>query len=185
MAIARNRSQFQCRVPVPRSGREREVNLDREAECSQPIPPPGRTGAGNLAGRLRPDARLPGPPRRRGPDAPLGAAGHGGRPAPEHGTAEARPHIRGVTFGRNTPASRTGGGPSNPATIRPAIIAAIRDPGHLHAPEKRPDRTASAGALCLHGQPRATPQPRPRDVRRAQPSNKISYEAARYPRPLH
>ena len=69
----------------------------------------------------------------------------------EHWTIEAHHHIRDVTFGEDTAASRTGNGPANLATIRAAIIAAIKDAGYLHVPEGRRDHTTPAEALCLHG----------------------------------
>ena len=73
------------------------------------------------------------------------------RLAREHWTIEAHHHIRDVTFGEDTSASRTGSGPSNLATIRAAIIAAIKDAGYLHVPEGRRDHTTPAEALRLHG----------------------------------
>jgi predicted transposase YbfD/YdcC len=69
----------------------------------------------------------------------------------EHWTIEAHHHIRDVTFTEDTAASRTGYGPVNLATIRAAIIAAIKDAGYLHVPEGRRDHTTPAEALCLHG----------------------------------
>jgi predicted transposase YbfD/YdcC len=69
----------------------------------------------------------------------------------EHWSIEAHHHIRDVTFGEDTAASRTGNGPANLATIRAAIIAAIKDAGYLHIPEGRRDHTTPAEALCLHG----------------------------------
>jgi predicted transposase YbfD/YdcC len=69
----------------------------------------------------------------------------------EHWTIEAHHHIRDVTFDEDTAASRTGYGPVNLATIRAAIIAAIKDAGYLHVPEGRRDHTTLAEALCLHG----------------------------------
>ena len=53
----------------------------------------------------------------------------------EHWTIEAHHHIRDVTFTEDTATSRTGNGPANLATIRAAIIAAIKDAGYLHIPE--------------------------------------------------
>jgi len=41
--------------------------------------------------------------------------------------------------------------PANLATIRAAIIAAIKDAGCLHVPEGRRDHTAPAETLHLHG----------------------------------
>ena len=49
------------------------------------------------------------------------------------------------------PASRTGSGPANLATIRAAIIAALKDAGYLHIPEGRRDHTSPAETLRLHG----------------------------------
>jgi predicted transposase YbfD/YdcC len=69
----------------------------------------------------------------------------------EHWTIEAHHHIRDVTFTEDTAASRTGSGPANLATIRAAIIAAIKDAGYLHVPEGRRDHTTPAEALRLHG----------------------------------
>jgi predicted transposase YbfD/YdcC len=69
----------------------------------------------------------------------------------EHWTIEAHHHIRDVTFDEDTAASRTGYGPVNLATIRAAIIAAIKDAGYLHVPEGRRDHTTLAEALHLHG----------------------------------
>jgi predicted transposase YbfD/YdcC len=62
----------------------------------------------------------------------------------EHWTIEAHHHIRDVTFTEDTAASRTGHGPVNLATIRAAIIAAIKDAGYLHVPEGRRDHTTPA-----------------------------------------
>ena len=59
----------------------------------------------------------------------------------EHWSIEAHHHIRDVTFSEDTPASRTGSGPANLATIRAAIIAAIKDAGYLHVPEGRRDHS--------------------------------------------
>jgi predicted transposase YbfD/YdcC len=73
------------------------------------------------------------------------------RLAREHWTIEAHHHIRDVTFTEDTAASRTGSGPANLATIRAAIIAAIKDAGYLHVPEGRRDHTTPAEALSLHG----------------------------------
>ena len=53
-------------------------------------------------------------------------------------------------------ASRTGHGPANLATIRAAVIAAIKDAGYLHIPEGRRDHTTPAEALRLHGLDRRT-----------------------------
>ena len=44
-----------------------------------------------------------------------------------------------MTFGEDASASRTGRGHVNLATIRAAIIAAVKDAGYLHIPEGRRD----------------------------------------------
>jgi len=69
----------------------------------------------------------------------------------EHWSIEAHHHTRDVTFGEDAATSRTGNGPTNLATIRAAIIAAIKDAGYLHVPEGRRDHTTPAEALRLHG----------------------------------
>ena len=69
----------------------------------------------------------------------------------EHWSIEAHHHIRDLTFGEDAAASRTGSGPANLATIRAAIIAAIKDAGYLHVPEGRRDHTTPAETLRLHG----------------------------------
>ena len=69
----------------------------------------------------------------------------------EHWSSEAHHHLRDVTFGEDTATTRTGRGPANLATIRAAIIAAIKDAGYLHVPEGRRDHTTPAEALRLHG----------------------------------
>ena len=69
----------------------------------------------------------------------------------EHWSIEAHHHVRDVTFHEDTATSRTGSGPANLATIRAAIIAAIKDAGYLHVPEGRRDHATPAEALRLHG----------------------------------
>jgi predicted transposase YbfD/YdcC len=69
----------------------------------------------------------------------------------EHWSVEAHHHIRDVTFSEDASTSRTGSGPANLATIRAAIIAAIKDAGYLHIPEGRRDHTTPAETLRLHG----------------------------------
>lgn len=69
----------------------------------------------------------------------------------EHWTIEAHHHIRDATFGEDHATSRTGNGPANLATIRAAIIAAIKNAGYLHVPEGRRDHTTPTEALHLHG----------------------------------
>jgi hypothetical protein len=56
-----------------------------------------------------------------------------------------------VTFREDSSTSRTGRGPANLATIRAAIIAAIKQAGYLHIPEGRRDHTTPAETLYLHG----------------------------------
>jgi predicted transposase YbfD/YdcC len=69
----------------------------------------------------------------------------------EHWSIEAHHHVRDLTFGEDAATSRTGNGPANLATIRAAIIAAIKDAGYLHIPEGRRDHTTPAETLRLHG----------------------------------
>jgi predicted transposase YbfD/YdcC len=69
----------------------------------------------------------------------------------EHWSIEAHHHSRDVTFSEDTATSRTGNGPANLATIRAAIIAAIKDAGYLHIPEGRRDHTTPTETLHLHG----------------------------------
>jgi predicted transposase YbfD/YdcC len=69
----------------------------------------------------------------------------------EQWSIEAHHHVRDVTFREDASASRTGSGPVNLATIRAAVIAAIKDAGYLHIPEGRRDYTTPAETLRLHG----------------------------------
>jgi hypothetical protein len=69
----------------------------------------------------------------------------------EHWSIEAHHHVRDVSFGGDTASSRTSRGPANLATIRTAIIAAIKDVGYLHIPEGRRDQTTPAKTLRLAG----------------------------------
>jgi predicted transposase YbfD/YdcC len=69
----------------------------------------------------------------------------------EHWSIEAHHHVRDVTFHEDTATSRTGSGPANLATIRAAVIAALKDAGYLHVPEGRRDHTTPAETLRLHG----------------------------------
>jgi predicted transposase YbfD/YdcC len=69
----------------------------------------------------------------------------------EHWSIEAHHHIRDTTFSEDTSTSRTGSGPANLATIRAAVIAAIKDAGYLHVPEGRRDHATPAETLRLHG----------------------------------
>jgi hypothetical protein len=61
-----------------------------------------------------------------------------------------RENVRDVTFHEDTVTSRTGNGPVNLATIRAAVIAAIKDAGYLHIPEGRRDHTTPTETLHLH-----------------------------------
>jgi predicted transposase YbfD/YdcC len=74
-----------------------------------------------------------------------------GRLVREHWSIEAHHHIRDTTFSEDKSTSRTGSGPANLATIRAAVIAAIKDAGYLHVPEGRRDHTTPAETLHLHG----------------------------------
>ena len=47
--------------------------------------------------------------------------------------------------------SPNGSGPANLATIRAAVIAALKGAGYLHIPEGRRDHNTPAEALRLHG----------------------------------
>ena len=62
----------------------------------------------------------------------------------EHWTIEAHHHIRDMTFREDTAASRTGNGPVNLATIRAAVIAAIKDAGYLLCPVTLDEPTSSS-----------------------------------------
>ncbi len=68
----------------------------------------------------------------------------------EHWSIEAHHHVRDVSFGEDTSASRTGNGPANLATIRAAVTTALKDAGYLHVPEGRRDHTTPAETLRLH-----------------------------------
>jgi predicted transposase YbfD/YdcC len=68
----------------------------------------------------------------------------------EQWSIEAHHHVRDVSFGEDASASRTSSGPVNLATIRAAIIAAIKDAGYLHVSEGRRDHTTPAEAIRLH-----------------------------------
>jgi predicted transposase YbfD/YdcC len=69
----------------------------------------------------------------------------------EHWSIEAHHYVRDVTFSEDASTSRTGSGPANLATIRAAVIAALKDAGYLHIPEGRRDHTTPAETLRLHG----------------------------------
>jgi predicted transposase YbfD/YdcC len=68
----------------------------------------------------------------------------------EQWSIEAHHHVRDTTFGEDNSTSRTSNGPANLATIRAAVIAAIKDAGYLHVPEGRRDHTTPAETLRLH-----------------------------------
>jgi predicted transposase YbfD/YdcC len=78
-------------------------------------------------------------------------AGDVARLVREQWSIEAHHHIRDLTFREDAAASRTGRGPVNLATIRAAVIAALKDAGYLHIPEGRRDHTTPAETLRLHG----------------------------------
>ena len=75
-----------------------------------------------------------------GPPGPRALVHRGAPPYPGHRRS-----------GEDTATSRTGSGPANLATIRAAVIAAIKDAGYLHIPEGRRDHTTPAETLHLHG----------------------------------
>ena len=56
-----------------------------------------------------------------------------------------------MIFSEDTSTSRTGSGPANLATIRAAIIAAIKQAGYLHVPQGRRDHSTPAETLRLYG----------------------------------
>jgi hypothetical protein len=66
----------------------------------------------------------------------------------EHWSVEAHHHVRDVTFGEDTATSRAGRGPASLATIRAAVIAAIKTSATCTSPK--------AGATT---QPRRNPPP--------------------------
>ena len=60
-------------------------------------------------------------------------------------------HVRDVSFGEDAFTSRTGNGPTNLATLRSTVKAAILDAGYLHVPDGRRDHTTATETLYLHG----------------------------------
>lgn len=56
-----------------------------------------------------------------------------------------------MSFTEDHASSRTGHGPANLATIRNAVINAIRRAGYHHIPEGRRDHTQPIDALHVHG----------------------------------
>jgi predicted transposase YbfD/YdcC len=69
----------------------------------------------------------------------------------EHWSVEVEHHIRDVSFGEDASTSRTGNGPTNLATLRSSVKAAILDAGYLYVPEGRRDHTTVTETLYLHG----------------------------------
>jgi len=96
-------------------------------------------------------------------------------------------NIRDVTFHEDTATSRTGSGPANLATIRAAIITAIKDAGCLHGPEGRRDHTTPAEALHLPvlelGQKRNMPEPYPAVELLSLPGPKLKIDGTAGPAP--
>jgi len=68
----------------------------------------------------------------------------------EHWSVEVEHHIRDISFGEDASTSRTRNGPTNLATLRSAIKAALKDAGYLHVPEGRRDHTKVTETLYLH-----------------------------------
>ena len=56
----------------------------------------------------------------------------------EHWSVEIEHHIRDVSFAEDASTSRTGHGPTNLATMRSAIKAALKDVGYLYIPDTSP-----------------------------------------------
>jgi Transposase DDE domain len=73
------------------------------------------------------------------------------RLAREHWSVEVHHHIRDISFREDAATSRTGHGPINLATLRAAVIAALKDVGYLYIPEGRREHTHPIDALYLHG----------------------------------
>ena len=68
----------------------------------------------------------------------------------EHWSVEVEHHVRDVSFGEDASTSRTGHGPTNLATLRSAVKAALKHVGYLYVPEGRRDHTQVAETLYLH-----------------------------------
>ena len=74
------------------------------------------------------------------------------RLARTHWSIENRQHyVRDVSQAEDASTTRTGRTPTNLATIRAAIINALRRNGYLHIPEGRRDHPLPIHALALHG----------------------------------
>jgi predicted transposase YbfD/YdcC len=68
----------------------------------------------------------------------------------EHWSVEVEHHIRDISFEEDHSTSRTGHGPTNLATLRSTVKAALKDVGYLYIPEGRRDHTKVTEALYLH-----------------------------------
>jgi predicted transposase YbfD/YdcC len=73
------------------------------------------------------------------------------RLAREHWSVEVEHHVRDRSFGEDLATSRTGHGPTNLATLRSAVKAALKSVGYLYIPEGRRDHTTVTETLYLHG----------------------------------
>lgn len=73
------------------------------------------------------------------------------RLAREHWSVEVEHHVRDCSFGEDHATSRTGHGPTNLATLRSAVKAALKAVGYLYIPEGRRDHTTVTETLYLHG----------------------------------
>jgi hypothetical protein len=73
------------------------------------------------------------------------------RLAREHWSVEVEHHIRDRSFGEDLATNRTDHGPTNLATLRSAVKAALKDVGYLYIPEGRRDHTTVTETLYLHG----------------------------------
>ena len=113
-----------------------------------PRRPPGHHDHPPAGGRHRGQDLPPGRLRRHQPDQ---HARHRAGPGPPGPRAPVRrgPPSRDVAFGEDAATSRTGSGPASLATIRAAVITAIKR--RLHIPEGRRDHTTPAETLRLHG----------------------------------
>lgn len=64
---------------------------------------------------------------------------------------EVEHHIRDISFGEDASTSLTANGPTNLATLRSAVKAALKSVGYLYVPEGRRDHTKVTDTLYLHG----------------------------------
>lgn len=60
-------------------------------------------------------------------------------------------HIRDLSFGEDTSTSRIGHCPTDLATLRSAIKAALKDVGYLYVSEGGRDHAEVADTIYLHG----------------------------------